>query len=321
MIKKYISKNQGTVPLHIDSERDHAEIQKIAHALSNIERIRIMQAIIRYPKTQNELAKELNIPFSSLSRHIIVLEDADLIYIDLKPATKGHVKYCTRITKNFSFFFDPLSYAAAKKKETYSMEMPVGLFCDHNINRPCGISTGEKHLILYDIPETFFSPSRVYAECLWFKSGFISYKFPVDWLQNHICNEILFSFECCSETIFYNNDWPSDITVFINDIEIITFTSPGDFGGERGKYSPPSSPIDTTQFGILKKIGVTHKGVFLDNTLVDTSVTIDDLHLADGSFIKFTIGVKEDAEHCGGINLFGKNFGNYPQAIVMTLSE
>ena len=46
-------------------------------------------------------------------------------------------------------------------------------------------------------------------------------------------------------------------------------------------------------------------------------VKFDDLKLYEGSAIKLDIGIKEDAEHKGGINLFGKNFGDYPQAIVM----
>jgi predicted transcriptional regulator len=32
------------------------------------------------------------------------------------------------------------------------------------------------------------------------------------------------------------------------------------------------------------------------------------------------IQVKEDAEHVGGINLFGEKYGDYPQGIVMNLT-
>ena len=45
----------------------------------------------------------------------------------------------------------------------------------------------------------------------------------------------------------------------------------------------------------------------------------DNLHILDGAAIKLTIGIKDDAVHKGGINLFGKNFGDYDQAIVMTI--
>jgi len=32
------------------------------------------------------------------------------------------------------------------------------------------------------------------------------------------------------------------------------------------------------------------------------------------------IGIKEDAAHKGGINIFGDGFGDYPQDIVLKLS-
>ena len=46
---------------------------------------------------------------------------------------------------------------------------------------------------------------------------------------------------------------------------------------------------------------------------------LSDLKLYDGSAIKLDIGIKDDAVHRGGLNLFGKNFGDYPQSIIMTL--
>ena len=48
-------------------------------------------------------------------------------------------------------------------------------------------------------------------------------------------------------------------------------------------------------------------------------MTIDDLKLGEKPFVDLKIGVKDDAEHVGGMNLFGKNFGDYNQAIVMTI--
>jgi predicted transcriptional regulator len=39
-----------------------------------------------------------------------------------------------------------------------------------------------------------------------------------------------------------------------------------------------------------------------------------------GDFISFRIGIKENAECVGGINLFGEYFGNYKQAIEMIAS-
>ena len=71
----------------------------------------------------------------------------------------------------------------------------------------------------------------------------------------------------------------------------------------------------------MKRVTVNSNGIYLDNQLIDKRNIFDDLQLLDGSAIQLTIGIKEDAIHKGGINLFGKNFGDYPQGIIMTLSS
>ena len=103
-------------------------------------------------------------------------------------------------------------------------------------------------------------------------------------------------------------------------MEIATYTSPGDYGGRRGKFTPDYWPVTSTQFGQLKRFNVTTEGVFDNNVLVNKAVTFNDLALINQPYIKFSIGVKPDAVHRGGINLFGKNFGDFPQSIIMTLT-
>ena len=123
--------------------------------------------------------------------------------------------------------------------------------------------------------------------------------------------------EVCSDTIYYNNNWPSDITVNINGLEILTFTSPGNFGGKRGRLTPEYWPVTSSQFGQLKKISVDKEGVYLDNVFIHKQVTFDDLRLFEKNSISFTIGVKDDAEHCGGISIFGKNSVNLDMGITI----
>ena len=53
--------------------------------------------------------------------------------------------------------------------------------------------------------------------------------------------------------------------------------------------------------------------------LMQAEIAGDMLGLYDRPSVEFKIGVKPDAVHRGGINLFGKHFGDYPQSIVMTV--
>ena len=115
----------------------------------------------------------------------------------------------------------------------------------------------------FDDPRVFFSPARGGRgmHLVRFRIYPLSVPRTID-IRIDRCREISFTFEICSETIYFNNNWPSDITVRVNGVELLTFTSPGDFGGRRGKYTPAYWPVTSTQFGLLKKIAVNNDGVF-----------------------------------------------------------
>ena len=304
--------------LNIAEDSDHELIANISRALSVPERIAILKSILLSSKNLSAISEELNMPISSVARHIDVLTDVGLIHTSYLPGPKGHTKYCSQAVLSYTVSLEP--HETEKDKDiAYEVEMPIGMFSHCHIKAPCGMTGAEGKIADFDNPNVFFSPIRSKAECIWFDCGFISYNFPTDFSRKQKYSEITFSFEICSETLYYNNNWPSDITSKINDIEIVTFTSPGDFGGRRGKYTPLYWPVTSTQFGLLKRITVNNEGVFVDNNFVTDAVKFDDLKIYDGTSIKLDIGIKDDAKHRGGINLFGKNFGDFPQSIVMTL--
>ena len=307
------------IVLYVNNPKDHDMICKVSRALASPDRVRILKSLLNHPKYLSDLSQELGIPVSSVSRHIDALAEAQLVFVNYQPGLKGHTKFCTQLAADYTVSLYAPTQEETEEKE-YTVEMPVGMFSHCHIKPPCGMAGKTDEFIApFDDPSAFFSPERIKAECIWFDTGFISYTFPAYPLSHHECREITFGFEICSETFFYNNNWPSDITVYVNEAEIATFTSPGDFGGRRGRYTPDYWPVTSTQFGLWKKVTVNGNGVFLDNVFLHGKVTFDDLKLYDGSGIKFKIGVKEDALHKGGLNLFGKNFGDYPQAIVMTV--
>jgi predicted transcriptional regulator len=198
--------------------------------------------------------------------------------------------------------------------------MPIGNYCDINIVAPCGIASERCSLSPDDELTGFYSPERATAQLLWFYKGYLEYRFSNHHLRadTNILS-VDYSFECCSEAIGYNNDWPSEITVWINDKEVCTFTSSGDYGGRRGRYNPDWWPDDFTQFGLLRTLSVTATGCSMDGRIV-SSETIESLKLKDKSYISFKIGVKENSKYAGGINLFGEKFGDYEQGLVMRIN-
>ena len=56
------------------------------------------------------------------------------------------------------------------------------------------------------------------------------------------------------------------------------------------------------------------KGTYIDGLQI-SDITIKDLNLTDRSTVRFKMAVNEDADHVGGLTIYGKNFGNYNQDI------
>jgi predicted transcriptional regulator len=91
------------------------------------------------------------------------------------------------------------------------------------------------------------------------------------------------------------------------------WTSPGDFGEKKGTYTPDWWRAGT-EYGLLKTIRITREGSKLDGISL-SNVNIDMIPIQYGKDMSFRIAVPEDAANKGGINIFGKGFGNYNQDI------
>lgn len=302
------------IHLDIEKKEDYDQLKKLGRALSANIRIQIL-AVLKY-KSMNiiELAKELNIPVSSAAFHIKILEDANLIVTETSPGIHGSQKLCSCRAEQVLLSIYTLS--KEQKSHTFTMDMPIGNYYDFNIYPTCGMVNNETYIESCDDVRSFYSPNRIAAQLIWFRKGYIEYRFPNHFRKNHL-RYLSFSLELCSEIAGYRNIWPSDITFSINNHEILTYTSPGDFGGRHGKLTPIWWTDVNTQYGLLKTISIDQAGAYLDGVMQTDQITINSLHLEDSTYISFRIEVKEDAKHVGGINIFGKSYGDHPQNIVM----
>ena len=156
-------------------------------------------------------------------------------------------------------------------------------------------------------------PQRMDARILWFNQGFVEYQTPNYFSEQEKIEMIEISLEISSEFPFYNNNWPSDITFYLNDVELGTWTSPGDYGDIRGKYTPAWYPDNLNQYGLLKTIRITNHTTNIDGDTL-SNIHLNDLPL-DQDIWTFRIEVKDTAKNIGGCTLFGKEFGNYDQDI------
>lgn len=292
-----------------------AGLQKVAHALSNELRLKILSLLDERSMNVLELSQRLNMPISTVSNSITVLEEADLIRTERQSGVRGVSKLCSRKKDNITI---QLAKAAKRELESFFYHMPIGAYSDFVVTPTCGLLSHERNIGENDNPATFYDPARFQAQLLWFQQGYVEYRFSSHALMEQEAQCLAIAFEACSEAPNYRKDWPSDITVSINGVELGTWCCPGDFGGRQGRCTPEWWLPSSTQYGLLKRWKVMADGCYLDDVRI-SDVTLEQLHLTDKPYIAVRIGVKPDAVHQGGINLFGERFGDHNQAIVMRL--
>lgn len=294
------------------NEKDSEKIEMLAKALASPLRLNIIRQLHQQPMTIIELAKLNKITNSTAIFHLNLLIEAGILRVQYLPSKKGSAQvFFISSFKEISFIREMSE--SVNSVNVFEQSVKVGAYT-HTANDHLGMAVGN----------TFFSSinsydnKRMEANLIWSFDGDLTYTFSNEFAKyNNNVSKLDFSFEICSETTCFRNDWKSDIFIAVNGVEIAHYLSPGDFGGTKGKYNPDWWPTNMTQYGNLVSVSITEEGTFLNNKLT-SPFTLQDLHLADEQGVRLRIYNKKDSTHFGGMNLFGKGSGNYNQDIVMT---
>ncbi len=299
--------------IHITSLDDGLETFK---ALGSDTRIQILNILLENEQmSMNQLATELNISNGALTGHVKKLEECGLINISNESAGHGNQKMCSvtqdRIIVDIK---KPIDY-----KNVFETEIKVGQFSRHQVWPTCGIATSESVIGEFDDIRYFNHPDRFTANILWFTKGYVEYTIPNLIPSNQRITQLSISAELSSEAPGIDNNWPSDISFYINDTKIGMWTSPGDFGDVHGMFTPQWWPQNWNQYGLLKLLVINDYGTYIDGLKISDVSTLS-LHLDYSNDIHLRLAVENDSEHVGGITLYGKSFGNYDQDIRVAIN-
>jgi len=303
--------------LDLDLKND-SKLDKVANALSNKTRRKILSLLASGPRTINNISFELDTPLSTISEQISILIKAGIISVldQSIDGKKGKVVSRQYEKINISICDKDSSYY----KNHHTLEIPIGSYFAFNVDSFCGMLCEDGYIGERDNSNVFFSSDRFKAQLIWFNHGYLEYVFPINRSFLKSVSSLNASLELCSEAPGYIDNWKSDIFFEINDHDVGTFISPGDFGGRQGLLTPSWWPQTSTQYGLLVTIEVKDNGSFINGEKA-SDTNLESLLLDKQDFIKFKVGVKENAKNRGGINIFGKKFGDYPQDIVLTISS
>lgn len=293
---------------HIKSLKEGLDFFK---TLGSEIRIEIIKLLMENPDmNMNELASCLNITNGALTGHIKKLEDCGIIAVSSESSGHGNQKRCSVILDKVLIDFEP----EESEKNVYQTSLKVGHFSNYQVCPTCGLASGDSIIGEVDDARYFAHPDRYQADILWFTKGFVEYIIPNFIPVSQKIDQLTVSAELSSEAPGVNNVWPSDISFYLNDIFIGSWTSPGDFGDVAGIFTPDWWYPCWNQYGLLKHLTIGEKGTFIDGLKI-SDVTVRDLDLNYKSVIRLRLAVKDDSEHIGGLTIFGKSFGNYNQDI------
>lgn len=298
--------------LHITSLSEGLEIFK---ALGSDMRIDILNLLLENSNmNMNELASRLNITNGALTGHIKKLESCGLITTSSESAGHGNQKIC-------SVHLDKILIDLAKEdvnENVYNTELQIGHYSNYKISPTCGLASSKALIGEVDDARYFEHPDRYDADILWFTKGYVEYVIPNFIPFSQKITQLTISAELSSESPGTNSNRPSDISFYLNDVCIGSWTSPGDLGNVKGLFTPNWWYPNWNQYGHLKLLVINKNGTFIDSLKI-SDVTIDSFHLDYRSGIRFRMSVDDDAEHIGGLTIFGKTFGNYGQDIKVSL--
>ena len=300
--------------LTVVPEQDTGVVRGLASAV----RLDILRTLRQSgPLNVNGIAQALNLPQSTVATNIQVLEEAGLIHTEAVKASKGQQKICSVRFDEIVIRLD--GSPVRTQPGIVEVAMPIGLYTGFDVSAPCGLCSTDGIIGPLDVPDFFLDPARMNAALIWFGRGHVEYKFPnnAKVLKSGL-SALEFSLELSSEVPGTNADWPSDISLWVNGTKLGTWTSPGDYGDRRGRYTPGWWKLGGSQYGELTTWRITEKGTFVNGRRL-SGVTLRALKLDEHHSVRLRVGIEEGARHPGGVNIFGRGFGNHDQDIVMRL--
>lgn len=301
--------------LHVKNLDEGLEIFKALGSELRINIIKLLQE--NHEMNMNELATSLGITNGALTSHIKKLEESGIIQVMTERGSHGNQKVCKVAVDKI--VVDVESEENEEDQNIYNTEVKVGHYSDYEVYPTCGLATSQAIVGEVDDPRYFSHPDRINAGILWFTKGYIEYIIPNLLPSATKIDQITVSLEISSEAPGINNDWPSDISILLNDVKIGTWTSPGDYGDVQGIFTPDWWFQNWNQYGLLKMIVINKKGTFVDGLKI-SDVTINEFNLDYKSTVRFKFEIEEDAKNVGGITIFGSEFGNYNQDIKVRIA-
>lgn len=283
-------------------------IKSVAGALASQTRLDIIDMISKKSMNVTEISSAMNMPISSAISAVKKLEEAGVVKTD----ADGRKKVCSIPYENLILELKGRKAQEKKQSDMVVCDVPIGGYFDYQAMPSCGLVGDRLFIGELDNEDSFALPDKTEACLIYLRKGYLKYRVLCPRTEGKHIQSVSVSFEICSEFPGYNNNYKSNIDCYINGKYIGTWTAPGDYGGRHGIFTPHWWSLNNTQFGDLVMCCITQDGTFM-NTRKVSDVNVDGLMINSRDYFELQIETRD----AGGFNLFGKNFGDYDQDIVI----
>ena len=162
--------------IRVDGTTGEGHAAVIFRALANDTRVAILRYLGDRVVAVNQIAKDMGLPSSTATMHVSVLERAGLLHTELRPASRGLQKVCARTYDELVF---DLPRGAQENHDAVDVQMPIGGYSDFVVEPTCGLVSATGLIGFLDDPSAFYEPDRLTAQLLWFRAGYVEYRFPI----------------------------------------------------------------------------------------------------------------------------------------------
>ncbi|MFC6253518.1 ArsR/SmtB family transcription factor [Secundilactobacillus hailunensis] len=284
-------------------------------ALSSKTRIGIIELLQRDDLSIQELSHRLGISSAMITKHISILEKVGIVESKMAKGIHGQLKICMLKKNDVVLIFNPFKDGFIRDSITKSL--PIGAFYDFDVTSPCGLTTADKIIGFVDDPGTFYYEKKDDIELIWFTTGYLAYHIPLYDIEIKRLASIEISLELCAEYPGYKMHFPSDISFELSGHSLGQTTLLGDYGDRKGLLTPLWWNLGT-EYGHQMTITINEQGTSINGNVTSTT-TLTDVLEQPAKVLDFKLSTA-NARNQGGLNLFGRKFGDYPQDINVRFS-
>lgn len=295
--------------------KDFTKGKVVFEALNSDVRLSILQMLLNEDSlTPDDFARRLNVTNGAITAHVKKLEQAGLIKINLKSASRGISKQCQINTNRIII---DMVVAEKASEKCFESEIDIGSYCDFSVSPTCGI-VSTKHIIgdVFDEPQIFSYPERSSAALLWFTTGYVEYIVPNGLKYGQKLRELQFMMEIASEAPGCVSYYPSDIKFYLNGTLLGLWTTPGEHNDRRGIFNPDWWFPNLGQYGQQKLLSINNDGCFIDGLKI-SDMKISQFNIDQTTSLKLKLSSDNNVANRGGLSLFGKEFGDYNNGILV----